>query len=154
MKVLVAIDASETAKAMIEEVAARCWADGDVFCLLYVVKSGALASDFVDVESYVDVETLAARDWLREAAQRLQKAGLAVSAVVLKGRPAKVIVDYARQWQADWLLLGASQQKGLAAFFPGSVAKEVLRHVSCNVEVIRSRAVRHSEAESALPVAS
>jgi nucleotide-binding universal stress UspA family protein len=138
MKVLIAIDATPTSNLIIKEVAMRKWAPDTSMCLLYVVNPKSLASEFVDVESYVEVENESAKSLIKRMAKELQRNGLETTATIIKGRGAKTITGYAKQWEADLLIIGSNQRRGLASFFLGRTASEVIRHAPCAVEIIKS----------------
>jgi len=54
------------------------------------------------------------------------------------GDPRAVILDAARAWPADLIVLGSHGRRGLDRFLMGSVAESVAIHAHCSVEVIRS----------------
>jgi nucleotide-binding universal stress UspA family protein len=138
MNVLIALDASRSSTAIIGEIAARKWSKETCMRVLYVVQEMAFTSDFVDVESYVNAENDAAVTLIKNCARLLQRHGIRTSAAILKGRPAKIIVDYAKQWGADVIVMGASHTGAIVSFFLGSTAKDVLRHAPCSVEIIKT----------------
>src|SRR5438067_6237891 len=53
------------------------------------------------------------------------------------GPPATEILNVARKWQADVIVMGTHGQGGVARLLVGSVAEEVLRHATCPVLVAR-----------------
>ena len=138
MNVLVAIGASASSTAILNEIVTRNWSKETRMRVLYVVRETAFTSDFVDVESYFNAEKESAVALVKNAARFLQRHGIQTSAAILKGRPAKVIVEYAKQWGADVILMGWSGDRvGLTAFFHGGVTQGVLRHAPCSVEIIK-----------------
>jgi nucleotide-binding universal stress UspA family protein len=141
MKVLIAVDATPTSNTIIKEVAMRKWATDTSMGLLYVVNPKSLDSEFVDVESYCEVENESAKSLIKRMANVLQQNGLKTSAAIIKGRVAKTIVDYAKQWGADLLIIGSNQSRGLTSFFLGSTVSEVIRHAPCTVEIIKRTTV-------------
>lgn len=52
------------------------------------------------------------------------------------GSPAHVILNVAREWDADLVVLGTHGRRGLPRFFLGSVAETVLRKAPCSALVI------------------
>ena len=56
--------------------------------------------------------------------------------VVREGAPATIILEYALEINADLIVLN-SHDPGMAQFFLGSVASEVVRHAHCSVHVVR-----------------
>jgi nucleotide-binding universal stress UspA family protein len=51
--------------------------------------------------------------------------------------PKAVILDEAKTWPADILILGSHGWRGLDRFMMGSVSESVAIHAHCSVEVIR-----------------
>ncbi len=56
---------------------------------------------------------------------------------VLRGRPASAIVDEARRWTADLVVIGSRGHGPLESLLVGSVAAEVVDHAPCPVLVAR-----------------
>jgi nucleotide-binding universal stress UspA family protein len=74
------------------------------------------------------------------AADRLRRAGLAASASVLSGDPKHVLVEAAREWEADCMFLGARGLTRVERFLLGSVSTSVAMHAPCSVEVVHPQA--------------
>ena len=82
-------------------------------------------------------EVRAALDWrLRAESGRLAKTGVAVSARALTGRPARVIVDAARGFSADLIIVPARRSRLFAPWHTG-LAKEVVQGSPIPVLAIR-----------------
>jgi nucleotide-binding universal stress UspA family protein len=75
----------------------------------------------------------------RDMAQRLQAAGLEAGSQRRDGDPAEQIVNVAKSWQADLIVVGTHGRTGLRRFLMGSVARNVLLHAHCSVLVVRER---------------
>jgi nucleotide-binding universal stress UspA family protein len=58
---------------------------------------------------------------------------------VLTGVPAERIVDVARRWNADLVVVGDRNRRGLSRFRLGSVADAVVRQAPCSVLVVREK---------------
>ena len=56
---------------------------------------------------------------------------------VEEGKPAKKIVDAARSWPADLIVMGTHGRNAVANVLLGSVAQGVLHHAPCPVMVLR-----------------
>ncbi|HEX5869145.1 MAG TPA: universal stress protein [Longimicrobium sp.] len=69
------------------------------------------------------------------------------------GSPAHVILEVAREWDADLVVLGTHGRRGLPRFFLGSVAETVLRKAHCSALVIPPAAVRSGDAGQDAPAA-
>ncbi|HXJ37726.1 MAG TPA: universal stress protein, partial [Bryobacteraceae bacterium] len=75
-----------------------------------------------------------------EGAQKtLTQAGLTVLGQdpTPSGDPKSVILDTAKTWQADLIVLGSHGRHGLDRFLMGSVAESVAVHAHCSVVVVR-----------------
>ena len=66
--------------------------------------------------------------------------------LLISGSPALAIVEYARESQADLILMGTHGRGGMAHLLMGSVAERVVRIAPCPVLT-----VRHPEREFVLP---
>lgn len=75
-----------------------------------------------------------------EATATLRAAGLESSPEVRSGSPAPAIVAFAREWEADLVIMGSHGRTGLARLLLGSVARNVLHHASSSVLVVRRHA--------------
>lgn len=147
MNILVAIDASTATPVILKEICRRNWGKEFTVRLLYVQHSGSFTSDFVDVESYVEAEYEAAVSLLKKSVQQLAECGIESSYVILKGKPAKCILGYAKTWGADLIMLGSHGHSSISTLLLGSTAKEVLRHAPCSIEVIRSISGQRAEGD-------
>jgi nucleotide-binding universal stress UspA family protein len=65
--------------------------------------------------------------------------GLNVQTLVLEGVPYTCIVDYAKEWHADLIVMGTHGRTGLSHMLTGSVAERVVRLAPCSVLVTRSK---------------
>ncbi len=149
MKILVAIDASAKSNVIIKEIAMRPWPADTSMCVLYVTNPKSLTSHFVDVESYVEGENESAKALVKQAAEQFRRRGIGATAAILKGQPAKGIVAFAKQWGADFILLGAHTSRPLGHGLFRNTAKNVLRQAPCSVEIIRTKPVLPSNDEFA-----
>jgi nucleotide-binding universal stress UspA family protein len=53
-----------------------------------------------------------------------------------EGFPKEEILNTAREWEADLIIMGTHARKGISHFFSGSIAEYVVRHASVPVMVI------------------
>jgi nucleotide-binding universal stress UspA family protein len=81
--------------------------------------------------------------WRAESRERLHalaaEAGLAESTTVLAvavGVPHRVIVDYAKEHEADMIVLGSHGHGPVVHFLLGSVAERVVRQAVCPVLIV------------------
>ncbi|PYT09057.1 MAG: hypothetical protein DMF60_03355 [Acidobacteria bacterium] len=57
--------------------------------------------------------------------------------VVRDGDPRSVIVDEAKDWSANLIVVGSHGYTGVKRWLLGSVAHSVVSHAPCSVEVVR-----------------
>jgi nucleotide-binding universal stress UspA family protein len=72
-----------------------------------------------------------------KAAGELRSASVNATTAVTQGDAKSVILDDAKTWGADLIVVGSRGRKGLDRFMLGSVSEAVLRHAHCSVEVVR-----------------
>lgn len=57
--------------------------------------------------------------------------------VALHGKPAEVIVDYARKRSAELIVMGTHGRTGLASVVVGSIARKVMADATCPVVTVK-----------------
>ena len=75
---------------------------------------------------------------LREAAERVQAAGVTVNTYAREGDPADAILDVAEERGADLIVVGNTGMTGARRYLPGSVPNKVSHHAPCSVLIIRT----------------
>ncbi|HEX5874249.1 MAG TPA: universal stress protein, partial [Pyrinomonadaceae bacterium] len=138
-KVLLATDGSKTSLAAAHALAARPWPEGSEFRIVSVEEPWAIKSSRLDPqEAIAGVE------------QVLTSAGLKVSGAALSGNAKEVILEEARTWGADLIVVGSHGRRGFKRFLLGSVSEAVAMNAHCSVVVVRdaARASRKARAAS------
>jgi len=158
MKILLAIDDSTYAEAATQMVARQFRPDGTEVCVFHAVDSiGALPMSFCfgegptyeqDITSWRDKclregERLAAR-----SAEQIRAAGFIVNTKIADGDARHSILDCAKEWQPDLIVMGSHGRGNVERFLLGSVTETVARHAACSVAIVR---VPPSGAASARP---
>jgi nucleotide-binding universal stress UspA family protein len=146
MKILLAVDDSPYSEAAIEGVASRPWPPGTIIRLLSAVEhivppaaelwydaGGSLERARQELTSHYE-------KLITRAADQLRAKGMTVETVVRDGDPRSVIVDEAKDWSADLIVVGSHGHTGLTRWLLGSVAQSVTSHAPCSVEVVRKKA--------------
>ncbi len=122
---LVGLDGSKESQKVIRELAARSWNKNTSIQLI----------------SVLDRSMEPKRTWIQSILERaeemLSRKGWKVSAVIKSGDPKKVLVQEAKDWNADAVFLGARGLHGIKKILLGSVSSAVASRASCTVEVIR-----------------
>lgn len=142
MKVLLAIDESEFAAQAVREVEERlCLPDTTIRVMHVVASFVPPAAAVVEAGgSLAEVRENVRREYqemVDSTAARLRHLGVSTEGVVREGSAAKVIVEEAEKWDADLVILGAHGLKGLESIVMGNVARYVVDHAPCSVEVVR-----------------
>lgn len=145
MKILLAVDSSEYSAMAIKEVAKRPWPSRSTVRVISVVERMTPPAAELWYDGGGDLE-IANREMRKRAmelttatAAKLREHGFKSEAVVRVGHPRTAIVDEARKWSADLIVLGSHGRTGLKRLLLGSVALSVVTHAPCSVEVVRPK---------------
>ena len=148
MKILLGTDGSECSQKAICAVANRPWPAKTVLRVISVREP--LATEMYAsyetvyspdlVEEIVERERRRAEDALKSARQTLSSAGVTLcdSSETLLGDPRSVLLDEAKSWGADLVVVGSHGLHGFDRVLMGSVSEAVAMHAHCSVEVVRS----------------
>lgn len=153
MKILVALDSAPCSRFAAESLAHRAWAPQTRFMILSVVEPfhpelAGWQSGFVPVAVEAQKEQLeAVQKMVRETAAHLrhnlaQNSGneaIVVEELVLEGHVKEMILDTARQWDADLIVMGSHGRHGMEKLFLGSISQGVLSDAPCSVEIVKAK---------------
>jgi|SRR5579859_846412 len=150
MRVLLAIDGSQCSDAAVETLIRQYKPSDTEVLVLHAVESLGLipiSYPYGAGPVFVQDYTAIAQQWRRDGeelvsrtASRLQAAGFKTSTQVEESDARKLILDCAKKWQPDLILLGSHGKRGLDRFLLGSVSEAVARHAGCSVEIVRAAA--------------
>ena len=146
MRILLAIDGSEYSAEAVRAVASRPWPEGTTVRVLSAVESVVPPAAELWYDAGGSLErarhelTAQAEQLTTGVVETLRAGGLTAEAAVRPGEPRSVIVDEAREWDADLIVLGSHGYKGVTRWLLGSVAQSVVGHAPCSVEVMRRKA--------------
>lgn len=147
--ILVPLDGSELAEAVLPhvEVLAKQRGTEQVEVILLRVYGRALpppVSEYTAVvpAEYMQMETdrrkqIAGR-YLAEIENQLRDKGLMVRSVVLEGRPAEQIIDYANAYPGNLIVMSTHARSGLRRAARGSVAADILQKANSPVVLVRT----------------
>lgn len=145
MKILLATDGSPHAQAALEAVIRRPWPPRTQIRIVSVIHPLPLIPDpllfgaAMHAESARKEEKRAEHDVEAAVAEVRRRAKhLRVSTAIRKGSPKKGIVEEARRWPADLVMVGAHGHGPVGRFLLGSVAHAVALHAPCSVEIVRA----------------
>ena len=136
MKLLLAIDGSRYSEAATQAVIAQYPSQGTEVKVLNVVDL-PLPIPTSDAEGFRKVSLKHGQELVQSAERALSKAGYKTQTAVEEGDPNSRIIDQAKKWKADLIVMGSHGRKGLNRFLMGSVAQTVSRHAPCSVEIVR-----------------
>lgn len=135
MKLLIATDISPSSHWVIDAVKARPWPADTEVCVLHVVD----LTPFPMGAELMDAALKAAESSVKSIGEDLTRSGLRTRTEVFPGAPRSAVPEYAKNWGADFVIVGSHGGTGLARFLLGSVAQAVVRHAPCSVEIVRHR---------------
>ena len=135
MKLLIATDLSPTSHWVIDAVKERPWPAGTEACILHVVD----LTPFPLGAELMDSARKAAESSVKSISDSLAKLGLKIYTEVFPGAPRSAVPEYAKNWGADFVMVGSHGSTGIGRFLLGSVAQAVVRNVPCSVEIVRHR---------------
>lgn len=149
-RVLFATDGSDCSNVAAREVAATMWPEKATFRVLSVeelVLAGnemeAMSISPIYPASLLEKLTTEARERseaaVGSATKLLKAAGLSVDAKDANpaGEPRGVILDSAKEYGADLIVMGSHGRRGWDRLLLGSVSEGVAVHASCSVRIIR-----------------
>ena len=126
-KVLLATDGSATSTAAAEALSGRPWPEGSEFRIVTVEEPWVIKP--TNMQSNVN-----------SAEQVLAAAGLKATTAVLSGKPKEAILEEAKKWNADLIVVGSHGRRGFKRFLLGSVSEAVAMNAHCSVVVVRGSA--------------
>jgi nucleotide-binding universal stress UspA family protein len=149
MKILLAVDGSEFSDVAVEEIANRPWPRASEVQVISVIQIPyAVGSETLGLpESYYSQLEQAGREQaesaINRAVTRLRESGseretpLAVTGRATIGHAEVAIIETAKDWGADLVVLGSHGYGGFKRFLLGSVSQAVASHAPCSVEIVR-----------------
>jgi len=146
MKILIPIDNSECSLEALNSVLGSYWTFDSEFEVMTVVKPivGHYSLDAGYLDSLYDAEQDAKREageFVDAKADDLKKKFPLshVTAKVYIGEIADTILERAEKFNADLIVLGSHNRRGLNKFLLGSVAERVATNAQCSVEIVRTK---------------
>lgn len=144
MKVLLAVDEPDYAKAVTDSVVNHTWPQGTefiIFCAIEPMKVGNMMAFLPGpmVDEVKGKKLAAATTSVQETKATLTKAfpNQSVQEVVAEGFPKDEIIKYAIDNKVDLIAMGSHGRTGVNRMILGSVSMAVVSHAPCSVWVIR-----------------
>jgi nucleotide-binding universal stress UspA family protein len=145
MRILLAVDGSPYSAVAAESVLSRPWPKGTVVRVVSAVETIVPPAAELWYDAGGSLEE-ANRQIVQQAEQLTNKvgemvraSGLTVETAVRRGDPRSVILDEAKEWGADLIVVGSHGYSGIKRLLLGSVAQSVVSHAPCSVEVVRQK---------------
>jgi nucleotide-binding universal stress UspA family protein len=143
MRILLATDGSNVSLVAAQAVAETIWPADTEVKVVSVVDPMTYSLEEIGVRR--DKGTARAHRAIGEALQVLKVAPLKISGEVIAGRRALRIIDRARNWHADLIVLGTHERRGLKRLLLGGTSAVVANRAHCSVRIIRGRGVSRNE---------
>lgn len=156
LKIVLATDGSEFSVATAKSLAARPWPKDSQVKIVSAVEilipdsqiSGYPLSSMYP-PSLLDELMQNARNHAQEAVESARKLLAGSKLKVVEGTatplgdPRMVILDEAKEWGADLIVMGSHGRRGFNRLLLGSVSESVAVHAHCSVEIVRAPQPKH-----------
>jgi nucleotide-binding universal stress UspA family protein len=143
MKTLIAIDDSKFSEEALRFAASHIPPQGSEVRVLHVLQPIAFSAPPQMAQQYapeLESQGKQARELVERFAATLRAKNFKVEAEVEKGDIRLKIIDSAREWNADLVIVGSHGRTGIPRVLLGSVAEFVARNAPCSVLIVRSTA--------------
>ncbi len=139
-RILVPVDGSPTSLNGLKEAVGLAKATGARLRILHVVDGLAFIADHGGYVSDTEVFRRSGEKMLAKIMPRVQQQVRADSVVVenISGRAADTIIDMAKEWRADLIIMGTHGRRGVNRLVFGSDAELVIRTAPVPVMLVRS----------------
>lgn len=143
-KILVAIDDSDTSACALNEAKALARCHGAQLCIAHVADETLMGMHHRTFSTTLDLDQ--ARQAICDAGQKLvdeaaaDADGIKVETLLREAstrRVSEVIVDAAKEWQADLIVVGTHGRRGIERLIIGSVAEQLVRLAPVSVLLVR-----------------
>ncbi len=145
MRIILAVDGSQFSNAAVQAVIAQAQPKVTEIRVLHVVELPTLfvIREMGGYDSTLDkaweAERKQAQGLVEKTVELVRAKGLKATGTVEEGDAKSKILEAAKDWPADLIVLGSHGRKGLEHFLMGSVSEAVARHAACSVEIVRIR---------------
>ena len=142
LKVLLATDGSAVSMAAAQAIAVATWPKHTEVRVVSVINPMIYS-----LEEMVPSRSRA-HEAIGDAFQALRGAPLTMSAEIIAGSSARQIIDRAKHWQANLIVVGSNERRGLKRFLFGSISADVANKAHCSVRVIRGSAASRNDSRN------
>ncbi len=144
--ILVPVDGSDTSASGLLEAVKLAKADGARLLLVHVVNTAVVAMEYAAAFTALDDLPQRLREGgeaaLKHAEDIVRQNGLQPEALLVGtsiDNTGELIVNQAKQWPADVIVMGTHGRRGLARLVLGSNAEYVLRHTPVPILLVRKQ---------------
>ncbi|HEV7375255.1 MAG TPA: universal stress protein [Pyrinomonadaceae bacterium] len=151
MKILLAVDESPPSEEAVKEVGERSWPAGTVVRVLHVVEKFVPPAQELWYDAGGNLDRAReeikhrAEEWMERMVETLRAHGLTLEVSMRDGDPKKAIVEEAKEWGADLIVVGSHGYTGVKRALLGSVSQAIVDHATCPVEVVHPRQTEQTE---------
>ena len=140
MKILVA--ASSTDADPVNAAARFPWPVGSELHVLSVAEiiqpvMIGMIPDTIDAGAVQVSTNEEAQKTARNSAQHLRDLGFAAEGIEAEGDAETAIIDHAKEWGADLIVVGSHNRTLIERLLVGSVSERVIKHAPCSVLVVK-----------------
>ena len=145
MRVLIALDDSVHSKAALKSVVGRPWPDGSQFKVITVVEP--FHPEYAGWQTNYVPLAVEAQKLVNESATKVIDEARAllenafgqenVSGEATEGYIKDRILEVARSWKSDLIVVGSHGRRGFTKFLLGSVSEAIASHATCSVEIVK-----------------
>ena len=137
--IVAATDFSESSLLAVETAFNLALDNGATVYLLHVLNPPVGVDPMVAVAPPIEQLSEQALDQLESLIPEITREDMTVEKAVIQGTPAKTIAVFAREKEADLIVMATHGRTGLSRLLMGSTAESVLRHAPCKVLVVKPR---------------
>jgi len=143
-RILVPVDGSETSKRGLREACRLAKEQGAILRCLFVIDEHYLTANymgFMHLPDLIDKLRENGKEILDEASEQGRKSGVQVESIMRESAERRVsflILDEAKTWAADLIVMGTHGRRGLSHLALGSDAESVVRNSPVPVLLVRA----------------
>lgn len=142
--ILVPLDGSERAEVILSHVVELARKFSAKVILLKAVEEKLVYSGDLEVSAVIKKDEELARQnntaesYLKGVQEKFEQQNIQVTTRIMRGQPVEVIIEIAKQENADLIAMASHGRSGLGRVFYGSVAAGILQRVDRPLLIIRS----------------
>ncbi len=140
MKILVAVDCSESTQKVVKKAQEMAKALSAKLWLIHVAQP---EPDFVgydtgpqSVRDYVAERFHAEHSQIQAISENLRQQGIETTALLIQGSTVETIIKEGKKLQAEMIIMGSHGRKPISELFLGSVSKGVISQSNCPILIV------------------